>query len=106
MSLVDPHTGRPIKNPTLPSTEQIVHAIEILHQQLQQLSSQSVRQGLFIEYLQERIALAIDEQGLPLIKLKMEEFPAWAQTRIDDMRREAEEFVNTQAQTTKVDLDG
>jgi hypothetical protein len=107
MSIINPNTGRPLQTGSRTLTDdQIIKAVAALDHRVNNLGEQLVRMGLYLEYLIEKINLATDAEGNPLIVLDLdEEFQEFAQTRTAQIQEEIEQIRQALAARQGVNLD-
>ena len=82
-------TGKPTKTTPALTDDMITQAILGLRDQLQLLNQQQTHLGLFCEFLVECIMSSVDAEGEPLITIDPNEFPDFAQKRMQSLREEA-----------------
>lgn len=69
---------------------QIIAGLRHMDVRLDELGRQQFQFGLFLEFFSTRLLELSDDEGEPIFDLGMDEFPDWAQTRVAEMRAEAE----------------
>jgi len=89
--LINPATGRqfPAKARAI-SDQELMQILQVHDHKLQALNIQLTQLGLFTEYLVERIQLATGEGEEAIVDMAMEEFPAWADARLVQIREQAQ----------------
>lgn len=106
--LIDPRTGRPTK-PSLSQERdalllQITDAVNEQGMRLNALSQQQVHLGLFLEYFSTKLLELKNEDGSPMFPLGMEEFPEWANAKLEEMRKQAAEQRLNSEEATAPDI--
>ena len=102
--LIDPNTG--FRMPTQKEKEQaqvadainrIVGAINTLVKKHEALLQQQVHLGLYVEYLSTKLLELTKQDGTPLLPVDMDQFPKWAEARLEEMREQARQAMEAEA---------
>jgi hypothetical protein len=96
--------GNPVSTREL-TDAQIVSAFEQLSLRDQALTQQVTQLGLFIEFLYEQVGTAQNEDGSPVIPISMDDFPAWAQNRVEELQAQMTALSEDPGAAAAVNLD-
>lgn len=93
MSIVNPYTGRamsstPGATARKMSDEDLMKILTGMRLQIETLSQQSMQLGLYVEFILEHLMQLETPEGEPLLEIDIEEFPAFAQKRLEEIKQE------------------
>lgn len=102
MSIIDPVTGRPFAAKL--TNEQIAKMLDVLRNNQKFLNDQTIavasqvnKIGLLLEYVIDRLHDTPEGSEKPLIGLKLDEFPGWAEAQMKRMEEIAREEMAKEA---------
>jgi len=83
--------GFPIQSARAISDEDLIKILTVHGEKVNTLTLSTMRTGLLLEWVIHRVGNTVDTNGDPLVDLKLEEFPAWGNMRMEEIRAQARE---------------
>lgn len=101
--IINPKTNKPANQPSQDKMNQeFIQAFQHVAQDVHGVKTQLMTMSLMLDYLCERLQVAKTPEGTALFELALQDFPAWAKARTDEMKAE---LAKMQEEPTKTDTE-